>query len=61
MKGKETAEAEKFRDYYDYSETIRTIPSHRALALFGGERLLRLDRLDGHGVDSRHAGCHGSR
>ena len=39
MKGKETAEAEKFRDYYDYSETIRTIPSHRALALFRGQAL----------------------
>jgi protein Tex len=39
MKGKETAEAEKFRDYYDYSETIRTIPSHRALALFRGQSL----------------------
>ena len=38
-KGKETAEAEKFRDYYDYSETIRTIPSHRALALFRGQGL----------------------
>ena len=36
-KGKEAAEAEKFRDYYDYSETIRTIPSHRALALFRGQ------------------------
>src|SRR5438874_2005418 len=39
MKGKETAEEEKFRDYYAYSETIRTIPSHRALALFRGESL----------------------
>ncbi len=39
MKAKETAEEEKFRDYYDYSETIRTIPSHRALALFRGESL----------------------
>ena len=39
MKGKETAEAEKFRDYYDYSETIRTVPSHRALALFRGQSL----------------------
>ena len=38
-KGKETSEAEKFRDYYDYSETIRTIPSHRALALFRGQAL----------------------
>ena len=38
-KGKESAEAEKFRDYYDYSETIRTIPSHRVLALFRGQAL----------------------
>jgi uncharacterized protein len=38
-KGKESAEAEKFRDYYDYSETIRTVPSHRALALFRGQAL----------------------
>jgi uncharacterized protein len=38
-KGKESAEAEKFRDYYDYTETIRTIPSHRALALFRGQAL----------------------
>ncbi|MGY8524268.1 Tex family protein [Paracidovorax citrulli] len=36
MEGKEGAEEEKFRDYYNYSETIRTIPSHRALALFRG-------------------------
>ena len=39
MKDKETAEEEKFRDYYAYSETIRTIPSHRALALFRGRTL----------------------
>jgi len=39
MNGKETAEEEKFRDYYAYSETIRTIPSHRALALFRGRTL----------------------
>ncbi|MGF6509734.1 Tex family protein [Paraburkholderia sp. 32] len=36
VEGKETAEEEKFRDYYDYAETIRTVPSHRALALFRG-------------------------
>jgi uncharacterized protein len=36
MEGKESAEEEKFRDYYDYSETLRTVPSHRALALFRG-------------------------
>ncbi|MGH7847075.1 MAG: Tex family protein [Candidatus Binatia bacterium] len=39
MKDKETAEAEKFRDYYGYSETLRTIPSHRALALLRGRSL----------------------
>jgi len=39
MKGKEAAQEEKFRDYYAYSETIRTIPSHRALALFRGRTL----------------------
>ncbi|CAG9235432.1 putative RNA-binding protein YhgF [Paraburkholderia sabiae] len=36
VEGKEREEGEKFRDYYDYSETIRTVPSHRALALFRG-------------------------
>lgn len=36
VRGQETAAEEKFRDYYAYSETIRTIPSHRALALFRG-------------------------
>ena len=39
MPGKETAEEQKFRDYYAYSEPIRTIPSHRALALFRGRAL----------------------
>jgi protein Tex len=37
VEGKES-EAEKFADYFDYSETISTIPSHRALALFRGRR-----------------------
>ena len=36
MEGKEGAEEEKFRDYYVYSEPIRNVPSHRALALFRG-------------------------
>jgi uncharacterized protein len=39
VKGKEAAEAEKFRDYYNYAEPVRTIPSHRALALFRGQAL----------------------
>ncbi len=34
--GQEAAEEEKFRDYYAYSEPLRAIPSHRALALFRG-------------------------
>jgi uncharacterized protein len=33
--GKET-EGAKFRDYFDYSEPLGAIPSHRALALFRG-------------------------
>ncbi|MDQ7980446.1 Tex family protein [Paraburkholderia sp. SARCC-3016] len=36
IEGKEGEEGEKFRDYYDYAETIKTVPSHRALALFRG-------------------------
>ncbi len=31
-------EAAKFSDYFDYHEAIRTIPSHRALALFRGRK-----------------------
>jgi len=48
IEGKQDA-GEKFADYFDYSETIGTIPSHRALALFRGRReemltvTLRLD------------------
>jgi len=37
MEGKEDAGA-KYADYFDYSEKIETIPSHRALALFRGRR-----------------------
>jgi Transcriptional accessory protein len=41
--GKET-EGAKFRDYFDYSEPLKAIPSHRALALFRGrnEEILRV-------------------
>ena len=35
--GKEEAGA-KFRDYFDYREPLRNIPSHRALALFRGRK-----------------------
>ena len=36
-KGKKVAN-NKFADYFDYSEAVRKIPSHRALALFRGRR-----------------------
>ncbi|MRV70958.1 S1 RNA-binding domain-containing protein [Duganella sp. FT92W] len=42
-------EGEKFADYFDYSETLATVPSHRALALLRGRREGILDvtlRLD---------------
>ncbi|ARU30986.1 RNA-binding transcriptional accessory protein [Sulfuriferula sp. AH1] len=41
--GKET-EGAKFRDYFDYSEPLKAIPPHRALALFRGrnEEILRV-------------------
>jgi uncharacterized protein len=35
---KKKDEISKFSDYFDYSEGIRKIPSHRALALFRGRR-----------------------
>ena len=38
MSGKDehNADVAKFRDYFDYDEPIRTVPSHRALAVFRG-------------------------
>ncbi|WP_324779010.1 Tex family protein [Thiobacillus sedimenti] len=48
IEGKETA-AEKYADYFDYAESINTVPSHRALAVFRGRREEMLDvrlRLD---------------
>ena len=36
-------EAAKFRDYFDYAEPIRTVPSHRALAVFRGRTQEVLD------------------
>jgi len=37
------ADAAKFRDYFDYAEPIRTVPSHRALAVFRGRAQEWLD------------------
>ena len=44
VEGKEAA-GEKFRDYFDHSESLAKIPSHRLLALFRGRReeFLQLD------------------
>ncbi|MCE2691037.1 MAG: RNA-binding transcriptional accessory protein [Rubrivivax sp.] len=36
-------DAAKFRDYFDYAEPIRTVPSHRALAVFRGRSQEWLD------------------
>ena len=36
-------DAAKFRDYFDYAEPLRTVPSHRALAVFRGRTLEWLD------------------
>lgn len=63
--GKED-EGEKFADYFDYSETIGTVPSHRALALLRGRREGMLDvtlRLDTEAEkpkwDAPHNPCEG--
>ena len=37
------ADGAKFRDYFDYAEPIRKVPSHRALAVFRGRTLEWLD------------------
>ncbi|BBO59468.1 Tex family protein [Mycoavidus sp. B2-EB] len=36
VEGNTQDEGEKFRDYYNYAQSIHKIPSHRALALFRG-------------------------
>jgi uncharacterized protein len=45
MDGKDenNADVAKFRDYFDYAEPIRTVPSHRALAVFRGRAQEFLD------------------
>lgn len=42
-KNENDAEVAKFRDYFDYSEPIQKVPSHRALAVFRGRSLDILD------------------
>ncbi len=52
------ADISKFRDYFDYAEPIRKVPSHRALAVFRGRSLefletkLALDVTAGPGTTS---------
>ena len=63
--GKQDAGA-KFSDYFDYTENINTIPSHRALAVFRGRRedmltvVLRLDtEAEKPKWDAPHNPCEG--
>jgi len=42
-KDENQAEVAKFRDYFNYSEPIGRVPSHRALAVFRGRALAFLD------------------
>ncbi|PZP34511.1 MAG: RNA-binding transcriptional accessory protein [Roseateles depolymerans] len=42
-KNPDTPDHAKFRDYFDYAEPIKTVPSHRALAVFRGRAQELLD------------------
>ncbi len=42
-KDENVPDVSKFRDYFDYSEPIARVPSHRALAVFRGRALEMLD------------------
>jgi uncharacterized protein len=59
--GKEQAGA-KFRDYFDYEESIAKLPSHRALALLRGrnEDVLNLTLKVGRDEDAGHQSCEGA-
>src|SRR5471032_1944215 len=71
MDGKDelNADVSKYRDYFDYSEPIRTVPSHRALAVFRGRtnEILDEELVPGQpslaeGRIARHLGwAHGKR
>jgi uncharacterized protein len=55
VEGKET-EGAKYRDYFDHSESLAKIPSHRLLALFRARReeILFLDLDPGSDADAGH-------
>jgi protein Tex len=57
LMGKETDEAAaKFRDYFDWSEALKAVPSHRLLAMRRGEKegflMLRVTIPDDRGFDA---------
>ena len=58
VKSKEQ-EAQKFKDYFDYAEAWKNIPSHRALALFRGQKegLLRVKLLPAEDELQAQADC----
>ncbi len=58
VKGKEK-EAEKFKDYFDFREPLRKIPSHRALAMLRGcnENFLALHLLPAQDEERGHTLC----
>jgi protein Tex len=56
-------DAAKFRDYFDYDEPIRKVPSHRALAVFRGRTQEWLDAklvLDEEALPARPAAASGA-
>src|SRR5690606_23256080 len=58
MKGKEE-EGAKYRDYFEYDELLKKVPSHRALAIFRGrnESILSIEvnlKLDDDQLGKRH-------
>jgi len=58
VKSKEQ-DAQKFKDYFEYSEAWKKIPSHRALALFRGQKegMLRIKLLPSFDEEQAHAWC----
>jgi len=56
---KKEHDAQKFKDYFDYSEAWKRIPSHRALALFRGQKegMLRVKLLPSVDEEQAHAWC----
>ena len=49
-----SADAQKFRDYFDFAESLQTMPSHRVLAVMRGEKekVLGVTFDAGEGADS---------